>query len=74
MIDREAAITVARNIARAQGWAVLEPIEALLRRDWFGRPKRWEIRTNIRAKGGPMARFAVDAVDGHVIDKGYIPL
>ena len=74
MIDQEAAISIAKDAARTQGWAVVDPIEALLRRDWFGRPKRWEIRTNIRNRGGPKARFVVDATDGHIVDQGYVPL
>lgn len=72
MIDEAEAIAIARATANEQGWAFVEPVTATLRRQWFGAGGRWEIRTNARGLGA-IARFVIDASDGRVIEKGYIP-
>ena len=72
MIDEQAALTIARVTAQAEGWAFVEPARIVLRRDWWGRPKRWEIHSNPALRGS-MTRFVIDAADGHLLEKGYIP-
>jgi hypothetical protein len=72
MINEAEAIAIARAAADAEGWAFVEPVATTLRRPWFGGGGRWEIRTNARRLGA-IARFVIDASDGRVIEKGYIP-
>ncbi len=72
MIDEAAAIAIARATAKQEGWSFVEPVAATLRRVWSGSGGRWEIRTHAMGRGA-MARFVIDASDGRVIDKGYIP-
>ncbi len=72
MIDEATAIAIARATAKEEGWAFVEPVATTLRRPWFGGGGRWEIRTNATSRGA-MARFVIDAADGRVMDKGYIP-
>ena len=72
MIDRDAAVELARAAAQAEAWAFVEPVQACLRKAWFGKDARWEIQTNDKAFGA-RARFVIDAFDGRIIEKGYIP-
>ncbi|KQW59280.1 hypothetical protein [Variovorax sp. Root411] len=73
MIDEKDAIALARAAAMAAGWAFVEPVQARLRKPWFGKgAARWEINSNAMAFGA-RARFVIDAVDGRILDKGYIP-
>jgi len=74
MIDEAAAIAIARATAKEEGWAFVEPVEAILRRPWpwLGGGGRWEIRTHTGGLGA-IARFIIDASDGRVIEKGYVP-
>lgn len=72
MIDEATAIAIARATAKEEGWAFVEPVATTFRRPWFGSGGRWEIRTHAAGLGA-MARFVIDASDGRVIDKGYIP-
>ena len=72
MIDREAAIEIARKRAEANGWGFAEPLEVVHRVGWFGAQKHFEIRTNWGKKGGN-ARFVIDAKTGEVKSEGYIP-
>jgi len=72
VIDEQAALTIARAAAQAAGWAFVEPAGIFLRRDWLGRPKRWEIQSNPLLRGAK-ARFVIDANDGQLIEKGYLP-
>ncbi|WP_208508551.1 hypothetical protein [Variovorax paradoxus] len=74
MIDEATAIGVARRIALQQGWAFVEPVQARLRKPWFfsKQSARWEIESNAVAFGA-RARFVIDAEDGAVLEKGYVP-
>lgn len=77
MIDEQTAVAIARAEAQSMGWAFGEPVEAVLRqrRSWFGKLEnrgRWSIRTNAMARG-TCAWFVIDAVDGRVLEKGYVP-
>jgi len=72
MIEEAAAIEIARAAAKEEGWAFVEPVVATLRRPWLGGEGRWEIRTHAGGLGA-IARFVIDAADGRVIEKGYIP-
>jgi len=72
MIDKSAAIALARAAAEREGWSFVEPVAATLRRAWSGEGGRWEIHSNAAVRG-TRARFIVDASDGRIIEKGYIP-
>ena len=72
MIDESQAIEVCRQEAEAQGWAFVEPVDCHLRKTWRGAPKHWDVRTNAGHLGA-IARFVVDACDGRVLEKGYVP-
>ena len=72
MIDESEAVSLARAAAEKEGWSFVEPVAATFRRPWFGQGGRWEIRTNAVGRGA-MARFVIDASDGRVTEKGYIP-
>ena len=71
MIDKSAAIALARAVAAKEGWSFVEPVAATLRRAWSGEGGRWEIHSNARVRGA-RARFIIDASDGRIIEKGYI--
>jgi uncharacterized membrane protein YkoI len=71
MIDRDAAVRIARARAEANGWAFAEPLEIAERRGWFGKKARYEIATNA-SKRGSKARFVIDAATGEVLSEGYI--
>ena len=71
MIDKSAAIALARAAAEKEGWSFAEPVAATLRRAWSGDGGRWEIHTNAAVRG-TRARFIIDASDGRIIEKGYI--
>lgn len=73
MIEREAAIEIARARAHANGWSFVEPLEVVVRRRWLsGAALRFEITTNA-GKRGTKARFVVDAESGAVVAEGYVP-
>jgi hypothetical protein len=72
MIDKSAAIALARAAAEKEGWSFVEPVAATLRRAWSGDGGRWEIHSNACVRG-TRARFIIDASDGRIIEKGYIP-
>lgn len=72
MIERTAAIDIARKRALEKGWAFAEPLEVVTRRGWFGGIIRFEVETNA-GKRGTKARFVVDAKTGKIISEGYIP-
>ncbi len=72
MIDKSAAIALARAAAEKEGWSFVEPVAATLPRAWSGEGGRWEIHSNAAVRG-TRARFIVDASDGRIIEKGYIP-
>jgi hypothetical protein len=72
MIEELQALAIARHAAEAEGWAFVEPVKCALRKSWRGVPLRWEIRTNA-GRLGAIARFVIDARDGSIIEKGYVP-
>ena len=72
MIDERAALAIARAEAAALGWAFVDPVDCALRRTWLGKPRSWTIRSN-SGKKGAIARFSIDANDGRVLEKGYVP-
>jgi len=75
VIDREntwAGDSNAHAAAEKEGWSFVEPVAATLRRAWSGDGGRWEIHSNASVRG-TRARFIVDASDGRIIEKGYIP-
>jgi hypothetical protein len=73
MIDRDAAVEIARKRAIEKGWAFAEPVNVISRRRWFsGGVFRFDIETNAGSLGAK-ARFAIDAATGEVISEGYIP-
>jgi hypothetical protein len=72
MIERDAAVLIARTRATENGWPFGEPIQITLRRGWFGQDDRYEIETNAGQRG-TKARFTVNAVTGAILSEGYIP-
>lgn len=72
MIDRDAAVEIARRRAGEKGWAFAEPIQVVERRGWTGASKRFEIETNA-GRRGTKARFTVDAASGEIVSEGYLP-
>ena len=72
MIDRSAAIEIARARAAQNGWAFGEPLAVVHRRGWFGQHDRFEIETNAGMLG-TKAHFTVDAETGDVLSEGYVP-
>jgi hypothetical protein len=72
VIERSAAIEIARARAQQNGWAFAEPLHVIHRRGWFGRRDRFEIDTNAD-KRGTKAHFVIDAVTGEILSEGYIP-
>jgi hypothetical protein len=72
MIDRDAAIQIARNRAEENGWGFAEPVEVIERSKWFGGTKSFEIETNANMRG-TKAKFLIDAETGRILREGYIP-
>jgi hypothetical protein len=72
MIDREAAVEIARARAHEKGWVFAEPIAVIHRRDWFGPGQRFEVTANAD-KFGAKARFVIDVVTGEILEEGYVP-
>jgi hypothetical protein len=72
MIERAAAIEVARQRAEQKGWPFAEPLSVVYRRGWFGRTSRFEVETNAGQRG-TKARFVIDAATGSILSEGYIP-
>jgi hypothetical protein len=73
MIDEQSAIEIARAAAAEQQWAFGEPVECVVRRSWLrGRPMRWEIRSSAGSRGS-VSRFVIDANDGRILERGYVP-
>ena len=73
MIDREAAIEIARKRAAEKGWGFAEPLDVHTRYAWFGnRILRFTIWTNFGIRG-TKARFVINAATGEIEQEGYIP-
>ncbi len=71
MISEEEAVRLAKRLAQQEGWAWVDPANAILRRRWFGRGGRWEIFSNAHALGAKI-RVVLDADSGKVLERGYI--
>ena len=71
MTEQE-AIQRAQEIAAAQGWAWVEPVQAIWRPAWFGKGGKWEVISNALGLGAK-ARIVLDAQTGLVLEQGYIP-
>ena len=69
MIERDAAIAIARARAEQNGWPFSEPLYIVHRKLRAG--DRFEIETNAGMLG-TKARFAVDAETGAILSEGYI--
>ncbi len=72
MIDKDAAVAIARERAVQKGWAFPEPIEIVHHRGWLGGKGRYEIETNA-GRRGTKAVFVIDAETGAILTEGYIP-
>jgi Peptidase propeptide and YPEB domain len=71
MIERDQAIEIAKERALQKDWAFVEPLEVIIRRNWFGNIKHFEIETNA-GNLGTKARFIIDAKTGKITSEGYI--
>ena len=68
------AIDLAKRVAKAEGWAWIEPARTAFSRPWFGKDKgkgRWVVFSNAIGFGA-IARVVIDDQTGAVLDKGYI--
>jgi len=72
MMTEQEALDRAKQIAREQGWAWVEPAHATLRRAWFGKGGKWIVFSNAQGLGA-IARVVIDALTGDVLEKGYVP-
>jgi hypothetical protein len=72
MMTEQDAIDRAKQAAENQGWAWVEPVEAIWRPAWFGEGGKWEICSNALGRGA-MARIVIDAQTGAVLEQGYVP-
>lgn len=72
MIDRDAALEIARKRATEKGWGFGESVDILERRGWLGGLKHFDIETNA-GQLGTKAHFRIDAATGEIISEGYIP-
>lgn len=73
MIDKDAAIEIARKRAEENEWGFGGPIHVVEHHGWFGRnPTVFEIRTNY-PNFGTVARFTIDARTGEILKEGYVP-
>lgn len=71
MISQEEAIEIAKKEALTQGWGWIEPIDVRWRYDgWFAKRGKWEIHTNVHARGGNIRMIISD--EGEVIEKGFL--
>ncbi len=71
MIDRDAALQIARSRAAEKGWAFTEPVAVVHRRGWWGRPGRFDIESNAY-NFGTKSRFVIDAETGAILSEGYV--
>lgn len=67
MTEQE-AVEIARRVAEQEGWAWVEPAEAILRKSWLGRDPRWEVSS---CWLGGMVRLIIDDETGRVLEKDY---
>ena len=72
MIDRAAALDIARQRAAEKGWSLAEPdLIDETRADFGRRVKAYRIASNPRLRGA-RARFTIDAETGVILEEGYI--
>jgi uncharacterized membrane protein YkoI len=72
VIEKDAAVAIARHRAAQKGWAFSEPIDVEHRRGWSGKPgSYYKIETNA-GKLGTKARFVIDAETGDIVREGYL--
>jgi len=71
-IGRDQAIEIARKRAEENGWIFDEPLDVIVRHDWSGPVRHFEIKTHAGYLG-TKARFTIDAKTGKIIHEGYIP-
>jgi hypothetical protein len=72
MIERDAAIEIARKRAAENGWPFAEPVQVVHRRGWFGGGDRFDIETNA-GNLGTKAKFVINAATGEILSEGYLP-
>jgi hypothetical protein len=72
MMTEEEAIARAKDVAREEGWAWVDPVLTTWRPRWFKAGGRWEVLSNARSLGAKV-RVLIDAGTGSVLEKGYIP-
>jgi hypothetical protein len=65
------AIERARQVAKEQGWAWVEPAQATWHPAWFGKGGKWEVFSNAHGLGAK-ARVVIDGQTGAVLEKGYV--
>ena len=70
MIDKDEALSLAREAAEAAGWAWVEPVDINWRSDWLGKSGKWEIMTNANGLGAKI-RMIVRG-NGEIVEKGYV--
>lgn len=71
MITSDEAAAIARERAGRNGWGLLEPLEVVHRRPWFGAGGRYEVRSDPTMRG-TKAHFAIDAATGAILREGYV--
>ncbi len=74
MIEKAAAIEIARLRAEEKEWSFEEPIEVIEHHGWFSKAATvFDIETNF-GYFGAKAHFTIDAKTGEILKEGYIPL
>ncbi|MDR2154829.1 MAG: PepSY domain-containing protein [Burkholderiaceae bacterium] len=72
MIEQDQAIEIARKYAEGRKWRFGGPFNVLIRRNWSGTIRHFDIETNAGSLG-TKAFFAIDAKTGRIISSAYIP-
>lgn len=73
VISWREAIALAKAFAQQMGWAWVEPARADPRSAARDAPPCWEVYSHASGGLGAMARVAVNARTGAILDHGYIP-
>lgn len=71
-MKREHAIELAREVARAEGWMWLEPVQVIRFRRWLIGSVTWKVVSNAD-KRGTNVRILIDDSTGRIIKKGFLP-
>ena len=72
MITETEAIGRAKELAREQGWAWVDPALVTWRPAWFGKGGKWEVFSNAHGLGAKV-HVIIDAQTGAILEKGYVP-